>query len=161
MTPRRAAVLTVSDGVAHGTRTDKSGAALEELLRGAGYETSVTVVPDEIPDIQRALRDLVRESDLVVTTGGTGFAVRDVTPEATSELLERDAPGLAEAMRAAGRISTPFADLSRGVAGIIGRTIVINVPGSPKGAVENLEAVLPVLSHALDHLSGHTEHKVP
>jgi molybdopterin adenylyltransferase len=158
MTAYRAAVLTVSDGVTHGTRTDESGAAVEGLLRHAGYETRRMVVPDESEDIQRAVRELAAGSDLVVTTGGTGFGPRDVTPEATRALIEREAPGLAEAMRAAGRAITPFADMSRGVAGTVGSTIVINLPGSPKGAVESLEAVLPVLSHALEHVAGHTAH---
>jgi molybdenum cofactor synthesis domain-containing protein len=158
MSARRAAILTVSDGVSHGTRTDESGAAVERILRDAGYETRRMVVADESEDIKHAVHELAEASDLVVTTGGTGFGPRDVTPEATRSLLEREAPGLAEAMRAAGRAITPFADMSRGVAGTVGTTIVINLPGSPKGAVESLEAVLPVLSHALEHVAGHTEH---
>jgi molybdenum cofactor synthesis domain-containing protein len=158
MSGRRASILTVSDGVWHGARTDKSGPAVERVLREAGYETTIRVVPDEIDDIQRAVRELAQTSDLVVTTGGTGFAVRDVTPEATRGLIEREAPGIAEAMRAAGRATTPFADLSRGVAGTLGSTVVINLPGSPAGAVESIEAVVGVLSHAIEHLNGDTEH---
>ena len=158
MSPRRAAVLTVSDGVSAGVRVDESGQAVESMLRDGGYITTRALVPDENPDIQRAIRELASENDLVVTTGGTGFGPRDVTPEATRALIEREAPGLAEAMRAAGRAITPFADMSRGVAGTLGATIVINLPGSPKGAVESLEAVLPVLSHALEHVAGHTVH---
>jgi molybdopterin adenylyltransferase len=158
MSARRAAVITVSDGVSHGTRVDKSGEAVEAILRDAGYDTSRAVVPDEREDIQRVMREMVAHNDLVITTGGTGFAVRDVTPEATRGVIERDAPGLAEAMRAAGRALTPFADMSRGVAGIAGRAVVLNLPGSPKGAVESLEAVLPILGHAIDHLAGQTEH---
>ncbi len=158
MSQRRAAVVTVSDGVTHGARIDKSGEAVENLLREAGYATTRHVVPDEVPDIQDVIREALPNSDLIVTTGGTGFSERDVTPEATRALIEREAPGLAEAMRASGRAITPFADLSRGVCGIIGRTIVVNLPGSPKGAIESLEAVVSVLGHALDHLSGHTEH---
>lgn len=155
----RAAVLTVSDGVHAGTRRDRSGPALAELLLGAGFAVVGRVVPDECAPIERALRELCDETGLVVTTGGTGFAPRDVTPEATRAVIDREAPGLAEAMRAAGRSSTPFADLSRGVAGIAGRTLLINLPGSPRGAVESLEAVLPILAHALAHLSGDTEHR--
>jgi len=161
MSPRRAAVLTVSDGVSNGTRTDESGPAVEGVLEDAGFETSLSVVADEEDDIRSRLAELAAANDLVVTTGGTGFAVRDVTPEATRALIEREAPGLAEAMRAAGRASTPFADLSRGVAGIVGRAVVLNLPGSPKGAVSSLRAVLDVLPHALDHLDGATEHRVP
>lgn len=116
------------------------------------------VIPDERERLSELILDLARTSDLVVTTGGTGFSPRDVTPEATRAVLEREAPGLAEAMRAAGRAITPFADLSRGVTGIIGSSIVINLPGSPKGAVESLTSVLPLLPHAMEHLAGRTEH---
>jgi molybdenum cofactor synthesis domain-containing protein len=159
MTPtRRAAVLTVSDGVHEGTRTDESGPAVADLLVKAGYEVVRRRVPDEPAEIEAALRDLAGEVALVVTTGGTGFAPRDVTPEATRAVIERDAPGLAEAMRAAGRASTAFADLSRGVAGIVGSTLVLNLPGSPAGATESLEAVLEILPHALEHLNGEVGH---
>ena len=152
-------MITVSDGVSRGTREDASGPALRDLLERSGYEVTGRVVPDESDEIAAAIREGAAAASLVVTTGGTGFAARDVTPEATRSVIERDAPGLAEAMRAAGREKTPFADLSRGVAGIIGRTVVINVPGSPAAAVESLEAILPILSHGLDHLDGDTEHR--
>ena len=153
-----ALVVTVSDGVTRGERRDESGPAVSELLASAGFDVTRRVVPDERPDIELLLREEAERVSLIVTTGGTGFAARDVTPEATRAVIDRDAPGLPEAMRAAGRASTPFADLSRGIAGIVGSTLVINLPGSPRGAVESLEAVLPVLRHALEHLSGATGH---
>lgn len=156
---RAAAVLTVSDGVARGVREDESGRALEDLLVRSGFgPVAREAVPDESDRIQEALRRLASESALLVTTGGTGFGPRDVTPEATLGVIERQAPGLAEAMRAAGRGTTPLADLSRGVAGTIGGALVLNLPGSRRGAVESLEAVLPVLPHALELLGGRTAH---
>jgi molybdenum cofactor synthesis domain-containing protein len=158
MQPPCAAVVTVSDSVSVGTRIDESGPAVVDVLIGQGFEVTLVVIPDERERLSELILDLARTSDLVVTTGGTGFSPRDVTPEATKAVLEREAPGLAEAMRAAGRASTPFADLSRGVTGIIGSSIVINLPGSPKGAVESLNAVLPLLPHAMEHLAGRTEH---
>jgi molybdenum cofactor synthesis domain-containing protein len=156
---RPAAVLTVSDGVSAGTREDVSGPAVAELLGREGYEVLRSVVPDEADQIRKAIVDLARECALVVTTGGTGFGPRDVTPEATRAVIEREAPGLAEAMRAAGRSSTPFADLSRGIAGTLGTALVINLPGSPQGATESIEAVLEIIPHALEHLGGDTVHK--
>lgn len=148
----------MSDGVTAGTRTDESGPAVVDLLLEQGFDVDLVTVPDEQDRLAELIKDLAATSALVVTTGGTGFSPRDTTPEATRSVIDRDAPGLAEAMRAAGRTVTPFADLSRGVAGIIGGCIVLNLPGSPKGAVESLSAVLPILPHALDHLGGDTEH---
>jgi molybdopterin adenylyltransferase len=154
-----AAVVTVSDRVREGVRSDDSGDAVAGLLQEAGFEVvQRAVVPDEREDIEQALRDLAHIADLVVTTGGTGFGPRDVTPEATRAVIEREAPGLAELMRAAGTRSTPMAALSRAVAGTIGRALVLNLPGSPRGATESLEAVLPVLPHALETLAGRTRH---
>lgn len=153
----RAAVLTVSDGVVAGTRDDRSGEAVVELLAGAGYEIgSRRVVPDERDRIEAALRELAADHRLVVSTGGTGFGPRDVTPEATRSVIEREAPGLAELMRARGLESTPMAALSRGVVGTLGSAIVLNLPGSPTGVREGLEAVLPVLGHAVELVGGAT-----
>ncbi|HET6875261.1 MAG TPA: MogA/MoaB family molybdenum cofactor biosynthesis protein [Acidimicrobiales bacterium] len=147
---RQAKVVTVSDGVMAGTREDLSGAALEELLTGAGYEVvERSVVADGVASVAGELARLSASfHGLVVTTGGTGFAPRDQTPEGTGEVIERDAPGLAEAMR----LVSPLGRLSRGVAGIRGHSIILNTPGSPKGAVECLQAVLDVVPHALDLL---------
>jgi molybdopterin adenylyltransferase len=155
-----AAVVTVSDGVSRGVRDDASGRAVAAQLRDNGFEIGAhEVVPDERPAIEGKLRDLAgRGIGLVVTIGGTGLGPRDVTPEATRAVIEREAPGLAEEMRAAGRGSTPFAALSRGIAGTIGATLILNLPGSERGATESLAAVLPALSHALDLLAGHTAH---
>jgi len=156
---RRAAILTVSDGVFHGTRTDNSGRALAELLTKSGFEIAETaVVADEVPEIEAALRRLAAAANLVVTTGGTGFGPRDVTPEATKAVLTREAPGLAETMRAVGRQVSPMAIISRGRTGVVGEALVLNLPGSPKGAVESLESVMGVVPHVLELLSGHTEH---
>jgi molybdopterin adenylyltransferase len=158
-TPRgpRAAILTVSDGVVAGTRDDRSGEAVAELLAAAGYEIgSRRVVPDERDRIEDALRELAAGHRLVVSTGGTGFGPRDVTPEATRSVIERDAPGLAELMRARGLEATAMAALSRGVAGTLGTAVVLNLPGSPKGVREGLEAVLPVLGHAVELVGGAT-----
>jgi molybdenum cofactor synthesis domain-containing protein len=159
MAAMSAVVVTVSDSVTRGEREDGSGPAVSELLSGSGFVVSSRVVADERPEIEDVLREESSRVSLIVTTGGTGFAARDVTPEATRAVIEREAPGLAEAMRAAGRIATPFADLSRGVAGTIGSALVINLPGSPRGAVESLQAVLEILPHALEHLGGRTAHE--
>jgi molybdopterin adenylyltransferase len=155
--PSSAAVLTVSDGVTRGTRADQSGDVAETVLRDAGFdEVEREVVPDERPLIEAALRRLASAHAVVLTTGGTGFGPRDVTPEATRGVLEREAPGLAELMRASGRSATPMAALSRGVAGTIGSALVVNLPGSPSGVRESLESLLPVLSHAVELLGGST-----
>lgn len=156
--PLLAAVVTVSDGVSHGTRRDESGDLAEELVRAAGFEVVArVVVPDERPEIEARLRELAeRGLALVVTTGGTGFGPRDVTPEATRAVIEREAPGLAELMRHAGLERTPMAALSRAVAGTRGRTLIVNLPGSPRGVRESLEAVLPVVHHAVELLAGAT-----
>ena len=159
MTARIADVITVSDGVSSGTREDKSGQALEVILSQAGFEVRRAVVPDEIAAIVSAIQDSAVEASLIVTTGGTGFGPRDVTPEATARVLEREAPGLTHMMMSHGLETTPMAGLSRARAGSIGHTLVINVPGSTRGAVEGLEAVLEVIPHALDLLSGDTEHR--
>ena len=153
----RAAVLTVSDGVTDGTREDASGDAAVALLREAGFDVSSRrVVPDERPEIEAALRELAAANGLVVTTGGTGFGPRDVTPEATRAVIEREAPGVAELMRASGIAQTPMAALSRGVAGAVGSALILNLPGSPKGVRESLAAVLPVIPHAVELLGGAT-----
>jgi molybdopterin adenylyltransferase len=153
-----AAVVTVSDGVTRGTRVDESGDVAEALLRDAGYDVvERAVVPDERPAIEEVLRSLAgRGVALVATTGGTGFGPRDVTPEATRAVLDREAPGLAELMRRAGLETTPMAALSRAVAGSTGRTLIANLPGSPRGVRENLDALLPVVPHALELLAGMT-----
>jgi molybdopterin adenylyltransferase len=153
----RAAVLTVSDGVTQGTREDASGDAAEALLRAAGFDVSERrVVADERAEIESALRELASANGLVVTTGGTGFGTRDVTPEATRAVIEREAPGLAELMRATGLAQTPMAALSRGIAGALGAALIVNLPGSPKGVSESLAAVLPVVPHAVELLGGAT-----
>jgi molybdopterin adenylyltransferase len=169
---RRAVVVTASDGVASGHREDGSGDAVTTQLEGAGFTViERVVVPDDRTTIADRLRGLVDGTGvaLVVITGGTGFGPRDVTPEATRDVIEREAPGLAEAMRASGRLSTPMADLSRGVCGVRGSTLLVDLPGSPRGATESLAAVLRLLPHAIDllagdtrkHPAGHGEHGAP
>jgi molybdenum cofactor synthesis domain-containing protein len=155
---KSAVVITVSDGVSAGVREDGSGNALEMMLADHGFEVSRDLVRDESDEISRAILDACSDGRLVVTTGGTGFGLRDVTPEATASVLEREAPGLLQAMIARGLESTPMAALTRARAGTVGNSLVVNLPGSPKGAVENLEAIIDVIPHALQLLSGDNRH---
>jgi molybdenum cofactor synthesis domain-containing protein len=155
-----AAVLTVSDSCVRGERTDLSGPAVAKTLKEKNFSVVETeVVPDDQAAIQEALLRLASKANLVVTTGGTGIAERDVTPEATKAVCNRLLEGIAERMRSEGRKKTIFADLSRAVCGVHGKSIILNVPGSPRGAVESLEAVIELLPHALGLLSGDTRHR--
>ena len=152
-----AAVVTVSDGVHAGVREDVSGDTLEELLREEGFDVVRRVVPDEATAIADAIRGLADdEALLILTTGGTGFAPRDVTPEATRTLLDREAPGIAEAIRADAVARTPHALLSRGIAGLRGRTLVVNLPGSPGGCRDGFAVIQPALRHGLELAAGDT-----
>lgn len=155
-------MVTVSDGCAHGLREDLSGPAVAEVLQSVGFAIAgAMIVPDEREAIEGALRGLAAQARLVVTTGGTGIGARDVTPEATRAVCDRVLEGVGELMRAEGRKTTPLAALSRGICGTMGTSLVLNVPGSPKGAVSSLRAALPVLPHALELLAGRTEHSLP
>jgi molybdopterin adenylyltransferase len=154
-----AAVITVSDSCARGQRVDASGPAVAALLEKSGFRVvAKQIVQDDSMQIQNALVHLALEVRFLVTTGGTGIAERDVTPEATEAICERVIDGVAERMRSEGYKQTPFAALSRGVCGVRGNTLILNLPGSPSGAVESLQAVLELVPHALNLLDGKTEH---
>jgi len=157
----KAHVITVSDGVSAGTREDVSGPALQHILRQAGLQVSD---PEVVPDTHERITDaivaaVVAGADLVVTTGGTGLGPRDVTPQATSMLIDYEVPGLSELMRSAGATKTPMAVLSRGVAGVRSHTLILNVPGSMKGATDILAAVMPVLGHAIQLVPRNPRHR--
>jgi molybdopterin adenylyltransferase len=152
----RAAVLTVSDGVHAGVRDDASGDVLESLLAEEGFDVVRRVVPDESAAIEEAIGSLAGEAELVLTTGGTGFAPRDRTPEATRAAIDREAPGVAEAIRADALARTPHALLSRGVAGLRGATLVVNLPGSPGGCSDGFAVLRPALRHGLELAAGDT-----
>jgi molybdenum cofactor synthesis domain-containing protein len=154
-----AAVVTVSDSCARGERVDQSGPVVVEALQKVHFHVVAhETVPDDFIRIQNLLIRLTQEAHLVVTTGGTGIAPRDVTPEATRAVCDRLLEGVAERMRALGVRKTPFAALSRGICGVRGRALILNLPGSPTGAIESLEAVLELIPHALQLLAGSTTH---
>jgi len=152
----RARVITVSDRSHGGARHDESGPLLSKLLGGLGFTSAdVVVVPDDVPEIESALRAAIADGmDLIATTGGTGFAPRDVTPEATRRVIDREAPGLAEALRMFNRDKVPTTILSRAVAGVAGETIVVNLPGSPSGVRDGVSVLEPVIGHAITQLRG-------
>lgn len=154
-----AAVLTVSDSCARGERADLSGPAVAEMLKKSGFQVQATsIVSDDSMQIQNALLHLALKARFIATTGGTGIAQRDVTPEATEAVCDRLLAGIAERMRTEGARKTPFAALSRALCGVHGKTLILNLPGSPTAAVESLEAVIALIPHALNLLDGKTEH---
>ena len=160
-TPIRAAVITVSDACSRGERADDSGAALVELLSESGAEVVETrILSDDLEPLVQTLESLAARADvnLIVTTGGTGLGPRDNTPEATRRVIEREAPGIAETIRAESLKVTPMAMISRGVAGVASGTLIINLPGSPKAVRESFAVIKPVLAHSVDLLAGHTRH---
>ena len=155
-----AAVLTISDSVARGQRTDRSGPATVEVLQQHGFDvTQQRAVVDDRSEIEKTLIQLSEQVRLVVTTGGTGISERDVTPEATRTVCSKLIDGIPQKMRAAGLASTGFAILSRGVCGVRGRSLILNLPGSPAGAVDSLQSVIEILPHALELLEGKTDHE--
>jgi molybdopterin adenylyltransferase len=156
--PRTAVVITASDRSAAGEREDTSGAAVAQRLEALGFKVDREVVPDDRSRIQRTLVAAAARHPLIVTTGGTGLTPRDVTPQATLAVIDYEVPGIAEQMRAEGRRHTPMASLSRGVVGVRGGSLIVNLPGSPKGALESLEAIVPILDHALETLAGPFDH---
>jgi molybdopterin adenylyltransferase len=156
----RAAVVTISDGVAAGEREDESGSLLVDLLEAEKYDVEHRVVPDEREKITATIRELAEQAHVVLTTGGTGVAPRDVTPEATEAVLDRPVPGIAEALRADAIRQTPHGLLGRGVAGVRGKTLIVNLPGSPGGCRDGFELIKPALRHAVELISGEqTAHK--
>jgi molybdopterin adenylyltransferase len=157
----RAALVTVSDSVTAGTREDRSGAVLRARVEALGWQvTAQEIVPDELDRIASVLTRLADSGQvsLILTTGGTGIAARDITPEAARSLIEREIPGLGEMMRAEGRKLTPFAALSRSMAGVRGQVLIVNLPGSPKGALESLDAIVQLIPHIIDLIEGRTGH---
>jgi len=158
----RAKILTISDSAHQGTREDKSGPAIADHLRAVGFTVDdPEVIPDEREKIATWLRAVIdsRQADVIFTTGGTGVAPRDVTPEAVRDVIDREIPGFGELMRQAGREFTPLASLSRGLAGVAGTVLIVTLPGSPRGALQSLNAILELVPHVHDLLNGRTAHK--